>query len=176
MVWWERSMAMFKAYLFFDDKDLRIVDWMRRHGVRLLRISLGIIFLWFGMMKIVGGSPVAQLVAHTVYWFDPSWFVPVLGIWEMLIGIFFLVRPLTRAAILLLVPQMIGTFLPLVLLPQVVYQQGNIFFLTLEGHYIIKNLALLSAAIVIGSTVRDPKIDDYLIAKQDYGGPKKRDD
>jgi uncharacterized membrane protein YkgB len=129
---WERSYAMLKAYLFFDDTDLRIVRWMRRYGVIFLRISIGIIFIWFGALKLMGGSPATDLVANTVYWFDPAWFIPVLGIWEMIIGILFLIPSLTRAAIFLLVPQMLGTFLPLVLLPDVVFQHGNVFLTTLE--------------------------------------------
>ena len=152
---WDKSIAMFRAYLFFDDNDMRITDWMRKHSEWMLRYALAIIFIWFGVLKILGSSPVTELVAHTVYWADPRWFVPLLGWWEVIIGLCFLYKPLVRLGILLLAPQMIGTFLPLVLLPAVVFTNGNAFFPTLEGSYIIKNLVIIAAAIAIGAHARD---------------------
>jgi uncharacterized membrane protein YkgB len=159
-----KSMTMLRAYLRFDDADSAITIWMREHGPTFLRISLGIIFVWFGALKIIGNSPVTVMVARTVYWADPSWFVPFLGWWEIIIGICFLIRPLVRIGILLLIPQMVGTFLPLILLPNVTFQ-GSILYPTLEGHYIIKNIIIISAAIVIGSHVRDPHISDLELDK-----------
>ena len=140
----------------FDELDVAIICWMQRHGLRFLRYSLGIIFIWFGILKPFGLSPAIELVTRTVYWFPPQVFVPLLGWWEVTIGICLLYKPLIRIGILLMVPQMIGTFLPLILLPQVVYD-GSFFALTLEGQYIVKNLVLLAAALVIGSHVRDRK-------------------
>ena len=130
---------------------------MQKHGLLFLRISVAIVFIWFGFLKIIGYSPATALVVKTVYWADPAWFIPFLGAWEMTIGVFFLYRPLVRVGIAILAPQMLGTFLPLVLLPQVVFQNGNPFYPTLEGQYIIKNLLIISAAIVIGATVRKTK-------------------
>jgi hypothetical protein len=98
-------------------------------------------------------SPAAELVKNTVYFFPPDVFVPVLGAWEVLIGLGLAVRRLIRAALLLLALQMPGTFLPLVLLPQVCFTEFP-WGLTLEGQYIVKNLILISAALVVGSTVR----------------------
>jgi uncharacterized membrane protein YkgB len=128
----------------------------QRYGLLLLRLSLAVVFIWFGALKIVGMSPATVLVERTVSWFDPSWFVPFLGVWEVVIGLCFLYRPLVRLGIILLIPQMMGTFLPLVLLPGMTFQ-GSVLCPTMEGQYIIKNLVLLSAAMVIGSTVRDKK-------------------
>jgi len=151
------NMKLFKAR-DLDDIDARITHWMKHHGIQLLRISVGIVFVWFGFLKIIGFSPAAELVARTVFWFDPGWFVPFLGLWEVVIGICFIFRPLVRVGIFLLFPQMAGTFLPLFLLPSITFQ-GSYFLPTLEGQYIIKNLVIISAAIVIGSHVRDPKPD-----------------
>lgn len=128
---------------------------MERNGVRLLRISVGLVFVWFGALKTVGMSPAQALVARTVYWFPPEVFIPILGWWEVLIGVGLLIRPLARMAIALLFLQMPGTFLPLVLLPDVCFTSIP-FGLTIEGQYIVKNLVLISAAIVVGGTVRDP--------------------
>lgn len=138
-----------------DPFDQRLAAWMARHGIRVLRSALGLVFLWFGALKLVPGlSPAETLVANTVVWFDPAWFVPVLGAWEMLIGFGLLVRPLIRPALLLLALQMPGTFSPLVLLPEVCFSAFP-FGLTLEGQYIIKNLVIIGAALVVGGTVRE---------------------
>lgn len=140
----------------FDQIDKKITSWMKHHGLILLRYSLGVVFIWFGILKPFGISPAQDLVENTVYWFSPVWFVPFLGWWEVLIGVCLLYKPLIRLGILLMSIQMVGTFLPLVLLPEVVYG-SNPFALTLEGQYIIKNIIIISSAIVIGSHVRDKK-------------------
>ena len=139
----------------FDHVDTRISEFMARYGIVALRWAVGIVFIWFGALKLFPGmSPAEELVKNTVYFFDPAWFFPFLGVWEILIGVFLLVRPLIRVAIFLLFLQMPGTFLPLVLLPDVCFTAFP-FGLTLEGQYIIKNLVLIAAALVVGGTVRE---------------------
>ena len=145
---------MSKIRNIYQTIDPVIAGWMNRHGHFFLRVSMGVVFIWFGALKFRGISPANELVAQTVYWFPPEVFIPVLGAWEALIGICLLIRPLIRVAIFLLLLQMPGTMLPLVLLPQVCFTQFP-FGLTMEGQYIIKNLVLISAAIVIGGTVRE---------------------
>lgn len=137
----------------FESVNRRIASWMEHYGQCMLRFSLGIIFIWFGGLKIVGISPAADLVAMTVYFLPPDLFIPILGWWEVAIGVSLLVKPLIRVGIFLLFLQMPGTMLPIVLLPDVVFTQFP-FGLTLEGQYIIKNLVLFSATIVIGGIVR----------------------
>lgn len=137
----------------FDSIDRCIAGWMNRHGHFLLRISLGIVFIWFGMLKPLGLSPAAKLIEKTIYWVSPEQFIPILGWWEVAIGIGLIFRPLIRAALLLLFLQMPGTMLPLILLPEVCFTRIP-FALTLEGQYIVKNLVLISAGIVVGGTVR----------------------
>ncbi|MCR4338015.1 MAG: hypothetical protein NUV91_09460 [Candidatus Omnitrophica bacterium] len=128
---------------------------MNHYGIFLLRISLCIIFIWFGLLKIFGLSPVNKLVAHTVYWFEPHIFIPLLGWWEVLIGVCFFIRPFNRMAVFLLVLQMGGTFLTLVILPEVCFKFPP-FVLTMEGEFIIKNFVILSAALVIGGVEKLP--------------------
>lgn len=137
----------------FDAVDARIARWMERYGLRVLRLSLAVIFVWFGALKPLGISPAEDLVSRTVYWFPPDKFVPILGWWEVAIGICLLIRPLLRLGLLLLFLQMPGTILPLLLLPSVCFTDPP-FGLTLEGQYIVKNLVLIGAAIVVGGTVR----------------------
>lgn len=132
--------------------DEAIAASMRRYGVTFLRISIAIVFIWFGLLKPLGVSPATDLVERTVYWVDPRWFIPFLGWWEVLIGLCMLWRPLIRVSIGLLALQMPGTFLPLVLLPNICFLHAP-WAPTLEGQYIIKNLVLISAALVIGGTV-----------------------
>lgn len=151
---------MIKNFVWLEKVDYRIADWMYRHGRFFLRISLGVIFVWFGLLKVYGLSPANQMIARMVYWFPPEVFIPILGWWEVAIGAGLLVRPLLRLALLLLFLQMPGTMLPLVLLPDVCFSQFP-FGLTIEGQYIIKNLVLVSAAIVIGGTVRGKNFDGF---------------
>jgi uncharacterized membrane protein YkgB len=137
----------------FERLDPHIAAWMNRYGLLFLRISIGIVLMWFGILKPLGYSPAAELVSRTVYWMRPEIFVPILGWWEVAIGVFLLFRPTIRIAILLLFLQMPGTFLPLVLLPEVCFTEFP-YAPTIEGQYIIKNLIIISAGIVIGGTVR----------------------
>ena len=141
------------SLLGFDHVDRRISGWMEKYGFVVLRVSLGVIFVWFGALKPLGISPAEELVKRTVYWFPPDPFVSILGWWEVAIGVCLLVRPLIRLGVLLLFLQMPGTMLPLVLLPEVCFTQAP-FGLTIEGQYIVKNLVLIGAAIVVGGTVR----------------------
>lgn len=139
-----------------DRIDALITSFMRRVGPILLTYSIAIVFIWFGLLKVLGISPAQELVENTVYWFsNPADFVVILGFWEMAIGITMCIRPLIRISILLLFLQMPGTFLPLVLLPGVCFTELPVG-LTMEGQYIVKNLVLISAALVIGGTVRNP--------------------
>lgn len=142
----------------FNTVDRAVAGWMAHHGHFLLRISLGIVFVWFGALKIFAVSPATEIVEKTVYWLPPSFFIPLLGWWEVAIGVCLIVRPLVRAALFLLFLQMPGTFLPLIVLPHVCFISIPLIP-TMEGQYIIKNLVLISAGIVIGGTVRDVKED-----------------
>lgn len=139
--------------------DRRIAGWMQRNGHFVLRIGLAVVFIWFGLLKPLGMSPAADLVRRTVYFVPPDVFLPLLGWWEVLIGVGLLYRPLNRVAILLLFLQMPGTLLPLVLLPEVCFTQIP-WGLTLEGQYIIKNAVLIGAALVVGGTVRTRSSSD----------------
>lgn len=141
-----------------DRLDLLVTTWMARYGLLLMRIGLGIIFFWFGALKLVPNlSPAEDLVRHTIYFIDPDLFIPVLAVWEMVIGLGLITGLFMRMTLLLLFLQMPGTALPLLLLPAVCFTVFP-FGLTLEGQYIIKNLVLITAGLVLGSTVRGGRI------------------
>ncbi|MEJ6577061.1 MAG: hypothetical protein QNL49_01335 [Actinomycetota bacterium] len=129
--------------------DLNLIQFLNKISMPALRISLGIVFFWFGALKIFGESPANEVITKTIYWFNPDIFIPVLGVWESVIGICLLVPSFIRVGLFLLALQMPGTFLPLILLPEVCFQSVP-FNLTLEGQYIVKNLVLIGAAMAVG--------------------------
>ncbi|MCR9133169.1 MAG: DoxX family protein [bacterium] len=142
----------------FEQVDVAITQWMANNALLIMRIGLGVIFLWFGALKFFPGlSPAEELVRNTVYFVDPDLFVPVLAAWEVLIGLGLIAGKFMRITLLLLFLQMPGTALPIVLLPEVVWTQFP-FGLTLEGQYIVKNLVLIGSALALGATVRGGKL------------------
>lgn len=137
---------------------------MAAHGVRLTRLALGFVFLWFGVIKLgPGWSPATDLAGRTIETLtlglvEPAVGVPILAVWETLIGIGLLTGKFLRATLLLLFVQMPGTMLPLFLFPAETF---NVFphAPLLEGQYIVKNVVLVGAAIVVGATVRGGRLD-----------------
>jgi len=143
----------------FHTIDLAITRWMSAKGLVLLRLSIGIVFFWFGFLKYFEGlSPAEDIAVRTVSTMtfgliDDKLILYGLATWEVLIGIGLIFKLFMRATLLLLYLQMLGTFMPIFLFPDEVFHLFPISF-TLEGQYIIKNIVVLSAGIVIGATVR----------------------
>ena len=142
----------------FQVIDRRITHWLAEHGLTLLRISVGLVFFWFGALKFWPGlSPADQLATETI---DRLSFGLVngdlarvlLAILETVIGIGLITGKLMRFTLLLLVGQMLGAVTPLFLFPDVTWSRA--FVPTLEGQYILKNIVLVTAALTIGATVR----------------------
>jgi uncharacterized membrane protein YkgB len=134
--------------------DRKVIGFMSSYAILLLRLSLGIVFIWFGLLKVIGVSPVFDLASHIVYWLPSELFVPLLGIWEMAIGVGLLSGKALRVILSLLFLQLAGTFLVLIILPETAFQGGNPLFLTTEGEFVIKNLVLIAAGLAVGGTVR----------------------
>lgn len=132
---------------------------MNRHGVTLTRVSLGIVYLWFGALKFFPGTSPAETLATDTITRLTAGNVPEdlarigLATWEVLIGLGLLSGRFLRVTLLLLWIQMGGALLPLVLFPDETFARFPLVP-TLEGQYIIKNLVIISAAIVVGATVR----------------------
>jgi uncharacterized membrane protein YkgB len=142
----------------YDKIDRSITRWMASYGLTIMRLGLGVVFFWFGALKLAPGiSPAEMLVRNTIYFVDPDIFLPVLAIWEMMIGLGLLTGKYLRATLLLLFAQMVGTAMPLVVLPEAVWTDFP-FVLTLEGQYIVKNLVIIGSAIVLGGTVRGGRL------------------
>jgi uncharacterized membrane protein YkgB len=143
----------------YDRIDRHITATLARVGLPALRISLGIVFLWFGALKLFPGlSPAQDLAAETIERLTlgivrPDVAVLVLAAWECAIGIGLIAGRLLRVILLLLVVQMAGTVTPLFLFPNETFTAFP-YAPTLEGQYIIKNIVLVAAALVVGATVR----------------------
>lgn len=143
------------------DKD--VTRWMANHGISLLRFSIGIVFFWFGFLKFFENmSPAEALAIKTIdtltfHLIHDKVIIIGLAIWETLIGLGFIFNKFLRATLVLLFLQMLGTFTPLFLFPADMFNVFP-FSLTLEGQYIIKNIVIISAGIVIGATVRGGKL------------------
>jgi uncharacterized membrane protein YkgB len=136
--------------------DSSLIHFFHRIAIPSARFGLFVIFFWFGLLKVLGLSPASGLVQrlfeHTIPWMPFATFIVLFGLFEMLIGILFLIKGTERVVIPLLFVHMITTFMPLFLLEQETWVRP--FVPTLEGQYIIKNLALIAAAIGIVAHIR----------------------
>ena len=147
----------------FDAIDERITAWMARHGIALLRISVGVVFFWFGFLKFFPGlSPAETLATDTISVMtfgaiEPRVALFILATWECLIGLGLIFGKALRLTLLLLFLQMPGTITPMFFFPELTFRAVP-FVLTIEGQYIVKNLVLVSAAIVVGATVRGGRL------------------
>jgi uncharacterized membrane protein YphA (DoxX/SURF4 family) len=163
--------------------DRRVTHWLAEHGLTLLRISIGLIFIWFGVLKFWPGlSPADQLATETI---DLLFFGLItenlarvlLAILETAIGIGLITGKFMRFTLLLLVGQMLGAVTPLFLFPEVTWSQ--LFVPTLEGQYILKNIVVVSAALTIGATVRggglidDPEVLDAMSERPSTSGNRR---
>ena len=147
-----------------DRLDRRIAGFLGRYGVRVMRYALAFVFIVFGILKPLGVSPAESLVLETVKWIPlltPRQMLYLIGWWEVAIGLCLLFRPLIRLGILLLALQMVGTFMPLVIVPEACYRKlpalGGRFEMwtfTTEAQYILKNLLIIAGAMIVGGTVR----------------------
>lgn len=139
--------------------DAALTEWMAAKGVFLLRVSLGVVFLWFGALKFFPGmSPAQDLATRTIGVLTfgaipPDVSIVVLAAWECLIGLGLIFGAFLRVTLLLLWVQMLGTVTPIFLFPGEVFHRIP-YAPTLEGQYIIKNVVLVCAGLVIGATVR----------------------
>jgi uncharacterized membrane protein YphA (DoxX/SURF4 family) len=142
-----------------DPVDVRLTQWMARYGVVTLRVTLGIVFFWFGVLKFFPGLSPAQTLAVetidvlTLGLLPAGVSLALLATLECAIGLGLISGRFMRLTLLLLAFQMAGAASPLLLFPGEVFTQFP-YAPALEGQYIIKNLVLASAGIVIGATVR----------------------
>lgn len=137
-----------------DDAAVRLA---RRYGVPTLRIALGIVFIWFGGLKAFDVSPVAELVADIVPVLSDRAAVLAVGIVEIVVGLGLITGLAIRFTLGLFFAQMLGTFLVLVLRPGLSFQGSNPLRLTVLGEFVVKNLVLLTAGLVVAGSIPRPR-------------------
>jgi uncharacterized membrane protein YphA (DoxX/SURF4 family) len=156
-------MQVKKMIQFVIRTELIMVEWKARNGLNILRICLGVVFIWFGVLKFFPGVSAAEVIAGktitklTCGLIKPVVSLPVLAAWECIIGLGLIIKRFMSFILVLLYFQMVGTFLPLVFFPHETFTT-SVFVPTLLGQYIIKNVVLLSSAVVIGATVMGGKL------------------
>jgi hypothetical protein len=121
----------------------------RSTATAALRIALGVVYIWFGALKVAGVSAVNGLITATMPWPTPGWFIPAMGVVEIGIGAVFIWGRRLVLLLPLFVAHMAGTFSVLVMAPQMAYQHGNPLMLTMSGEFVVKNIVLVSAGVVV---------------------------
>jgi uncharacterized membrane protein YphA (DoxX/SURF4 family) len=126
-----------------------VADRCRQHGPLALRLSLALVFVWFGGLKLAGATPVAGLISATLPFLSSDLTVPALGFVEVVLGLAVLTGRAPRVTLLALAAHLTGTFLTFVTAPQLMVDGGNPLLLTADGEFVLKNLVLISAALVL---------------------------
>lgn len=124
---------------------------LRRISLPLLRLAIGTVFVWFGALKVADVTPVDDFVANTLPWFNPQWLIPALGAVEIVIGIALIAGRWLTLVCGVLVGHLAGTFLALIMQPDVTFQDGNPLLLTAEGEFVVKNVVFIAAGLVIAA-------------------------
>ena len=127
----------------------RALTLLERVAPAMVRLSLGLVFVWFGALKAAGDSPVLALVSATLPWAKPQLLMPVLGVVEILLGVGLLLGRAQRLLLLLLAAHLSGTFLTFVVAPDLIFQHRSPLLLTADGEFVLKNLVLISAALLL---------------------------
>jgi putative oxidoreductase len=135
--------------------DQQAAVFIHRFSAPIVRASLDIVFIWFGLLKMAGVSPAASLVAGTAPWANPAWFVPLVGVVVVVLGIglFGMIRGRALGLIAGVVAghMAAATCLVLITQPGGVFQHGNPMLLTMEGEFLAKNFVLIAAALMVVS-------------------------
>lgn len=144
--------------------DIKVLHFFRKISVPVARVGLFVIFFWFGALKVFSLSPanplVEALLSQTIPFIPFSVFIVLLGLFECLIGILFLLRGAERIAVAALFVHMVTTILPIFMLPEIAW--SDFMVPTLEGQYIIKNLVIIAAAIGIAAHLHPLHKGHYL--------------
>lgn len=133
--------------------DLHIIKFFQKHWIATARFAIAVVFIWFGMLKVLGLSPAGSLVhalfESFIHFVSFASFYVFFAWFEVVIGVLFLFPKMTRVVMPLLLIHMITTFGPLVLLPSESW--SGFMVPTLVGQYIIKNLVIIAAAMGIAA-------------------------
>jgi len=147
---------------FIQNFDRVILGFIKKYNILFARLAIFLVYFWFGILKLFGQSPASPLVqsllTKTLPFMSFNTFIILFALFEMLIGILFLIHGAERLVVALLVLHLITTCIPLFLLPQITWT--GFLIPTLEGQYIIKNVLIIALAFVIVSQ------KDFLTSKE----------
>jgi uncharacterized membrane protein YphA (DoxX/SURF4 family) len=136
--------------------EARLMSWMETYHSHMARVAMVVVYLWFGVLKLIGLSAANPMVrglqAKTLPFLSYDQFIVLFALFEMLIGVLFLIPKATRVALVLFALHMVTTTMPLFLLPGMTWQTA--FVPTMEGQYIIKNIVLIALAINLAVSFR----------------------
>ncbi len=140
-----------------ENFDLQAILWMRKNGLTISRISLFILFFWFGILKVFLLSPAGPLVTDLLdvtflNFIAPDTFQRLFGLFEVIIGIMILFPKVERITFAVLLFHLFTTVMPLYMLPE--HTWDGFLVPSLIGQYIIKNLALLSLGILLFANLK----------------------
>lgn len=135
--------------------DIKIINFFKRIAMPISRLSLFIVFFWFGALKVFGLSPASALVQDLFYKTIPimnfDTFLIGFGLFECLIGVLFLIKGAERVVMPLLFIHIATTLGPLFLLRDAMW--SGMLVPTMEGQYIIKNVVIVAVAIGIAANL-----------------------
>jgi len=134
-----------------------VVEFARPLAVPGLRIALGVIYVWFGALKIAGISPVDYLISAMVPFLPADVAVTGMGYVEVVLGAALIVGFGARWVAAAMVLHLAGTFVVGVFHPEFVYD-GNPFAATFAGEFIAKNLILIAALVVVATQAGAKKV------------------
>ena len=133
-------------------------------AMSLLRITVGIVYLWFGALKFFQGlSPAEQLAMQTIHeltfgLIDDHLNILLLAAWECLIGIFLIAGKFVKPVLSLLLLHMVCTFTPFIFFPEETFRYMP-YGLSLTGQYIMKNIVFISAGIVLWKAESEKELE-----------------
>ncbi len=129
-----------------------MIDNIRQNS--FLKISIGIVYFWFGALKFFPElSPAEGLATDTITELTLG-IIPaeisiiLLALLEVSIGIFFILNLHTKKVAIAALAHLACTFTPLFFFNDISFN-GYPIFLTLIGQYIIKNLIIIAALLLI---------------------------
>ncbi len=150
--------------------DQKVIYFLRKHSDEIARISLFVIFVWFGILKVFLISPAGPLVTNLLQstflgWVDPDTFVRIFGVFEVIIGGMILLPKLERITFAVLLFHLFTTVMPLFMIPDQVWD--GFMLPNLVGQYIIKNVALLSLGLVLFARLKPMTITHSIIGEEE---------
>lgn len=134
--------------------DRAVVGFCNQWGMTLLRLSLAVVYIWFGALKMFDLSPVTGLIDKLHPGWPEPFFFHVLGAWEVLVGLGFLSNKFMRTTLVLMWAQMAGIMVGLLTNPELFFQNGNLLALAYDGEFLIKNLVLIAGTLVIAGQLK----------------------